>query len=121
MKQNQPQHGQWTTGFFCRASEDCEAWCCACFCPCIAIGRIANIVDLGQTSCVEGCCIYAAIQWTVDMGCLYTCMYRKKMRAMVGLPPEPCNDFVTDWCFHTCSISQVYRELKYRGLDPSKG
>ncbi|KAH7351500.1 hypothetical protein KP509_19G000200 [Ceratopteris richardii] len=116
-----PQLGQWTTGFFCRAFVDLEAWSCAFFCPCIAVGRIANIVDRGETSCEEGCCIYCGIQWITGMGFLYSCMYRKKVRDMFDLPPEPCNDILTDWCCHSCSISQVYRELKNRGLNPTKG
>ncbi|KAH7433562.1 hypothetical protein KP509_07G075100 [Ceratopteris richardii] len=115
-----PQLGQWTTGF-CDCCSHCDSCCCTFWCPCIAVGRIVNVADLGQSSCFEGCCIWTALQCTVGLGCLYSCTYRKKVRVMFNLPAAPCNDFVADCCCPLCSISQTYREQKNRGLDPALG
>ncbi|KAH7433563.1 hypothetical protein KP509_07G075200 [Ceratopteris richardii] len=43
-----PQLGQWTTGF-CDCCSHCDSCCCTYWCPCIAVGRIVNVADLGQS------------------------------------------------------------------------
>ncbi|KAH7287849.1 hypothetical protein KP509_31G000100 [Ceratopteris richardii] len=116
-----PQLGQWTSGF-CDCFSDCGSCCITYCCPCISVGEIVNVADRGQSSFCEGCCIYAALQFCLcGMGCFYSCMYRKKVREMFNLPASPCDDFFAECLCPLCSITQTYRELKNRGMDPSKG
>lgn len=117
---NGAQAGQWTTGL-CDCCEDCSSCLCSCCVPCIPVGEIVNVLDEGQTSCLVGGCIFFLLQSCAGMGCLYTCLYRKKLRQRYNLPEEPCIDLITDWCCLCCSIAQTYRELKNRNIDPAKG
>ncbi|KAL1803444.1 hypothetical protein ACET3Z_032091 [Daucus carota] len=54
----------WSTGLF-GCSSDVPNCCLTCFCPCITFGRIAEIVDKGNTSCAAACAVHALIgYWT---------------------------------------------------------
>ena len=53
--------------------------------------------------------------------CLYSCSYRRKLRAAYGLPAEPCADGCVHCFCEPCALSQMYRELKNRGADPADG
>ncbi|KAF3601087.1 hypothetical protein F2Q69_00036538, partial [Brassica cretica] len=86
--------GQWTTGLYDCFSEDISTCYFTWFCPCVAFGRIAEILDKGETS-------------------------RAKLRNQYSLPEEPCSDGAIHFFCCSCALSQEHRELKYRGLDPS--
>ncbi|XP_024532365.1 uncharacterized protein LOC9640058 [Selaginella moellendorffii] len=43
-----PNSGLWTTGL-CGCTEDCPSCWCAWCCPCVLVGRMANILDQGMT------------------------------------------------------------------------
>ncbi|CAI5971448.1 unnamed protein product [Closterium sp. NIES-64] len=117
-----PPTRQWTTGC-CGFCDDISSCCCVLFCPCIAIGRIAEIVDQGGTGSCQACCCWYWIQaFTLStLGCLYSKGFRTKLRRRYGLPASPCGDCLMHWCCPCCAISQEYRELKNRGWDPSLG
>jgi hypothetical protein len=53
--------------------------------------------------------------------CLYSCSYRRKLRAAYGLPAEPCGDGCVHCFCEPCALAQMYRELKNRGTDPADG
>ena len=53
--------------------------------------------------------------------CLYSCSYRRKLRAAYGLPAKPCADGCVHCFCEPCALSQMYRELKNRGADPADG
>ncbi|GKE49313.1 PLAC8 motif-containing protein [Tanacetum coccineum] len=89
--------GEWTTGI-CGWSEDWSVCCLTSWCPCVALGRIAEIVTKGNTA-----------------------EYRSKLRELYMLPANPCNDRLVRVCCMYCSLCQDYRELKNRGIDPSLG
>lgn len=55
------------------------------------------------------------------LGSIYSHRFRKGLRTLYNLPEEPCKDFCVHFCCPLCAICQEYRELKNRGLDPSKG
>jgi hypothetical protein len=55
------------------------------------------------------------------MGCLYSCVYRTKMRATYDLDEGECPDFLVHWCCEPCALCQEYRELKNRGFDMGIG
>ncbi|XP_002965737.2 cell number regulator 4 [Selaginella moellendorffii] len=115
-----PNSGLWTTGL-CGCTEDCPSCWCALCCPCVLVGRMANILDQGMTSVFTGAAIFCIVQWFTGCGCLYSCLYRAKLRHKYGLPEEPCNDICTDcWC-NCCSIAQAYRELRNRNINPALG
>ncbi|KAJ0430787.1 putative PLAC8 motif-containing protein [Helianthus annuus] len=48
-------------------------------------------------------------------------MYRTKLRNQYSLPKQPCNDCLVHFFCKPCALCQEYRELKYRGLNPSYG
>ncbi|EFJ33155.1 hypothetical protein SELMODRAFT_439474 [Selaginella moellendorffii] len=109
-----PNSGLWTTGLY-GCTEDCPSCWCALCCPCVLVGRMANILDQGMTSVFTGAAIFCGC------GCLYSCLYRAKLRHKYGLPEEPCNDICTEcWC-NCCSIAQAYRELRNRNINPALG
>ncbi|XP_024526561.1 protein PLANT CADMIUM RESISTANCE 7-like [Selaginella moellendorffii] len=109
-----PNSGLWPTGLY-GCTEDCPSCWCALCCPCVLVGRMANILDQGMTSVFTGAAIFCGC------GCLYSCLYRAKLRHKYGLPEEPCNDICTEWWCNCCSIAQAYRELRNRNINPALG
>ncbi|KAG8503523.1 hypothetical protein CXB51_001521 [Gossypium anomalum] len=80
----------WSVGF-CDCFSDIKTCCMACLCPCIAFGRISEIVDKGSTSCgASGA-------------------------------REACGDCIRHLYCEICALTQEYRELQNRGLDMSIG
>ncbi|XP_062153266.1 cell number regulator 2-like isoform X2 [Alnus glutinosa] len=110
---------KWSTGL-CGCFEDCSSCCLTCFAPFITFGRNAEILDEGQTSC-GGASLSCFALAQLGVVWFYTCSYRTKLRARFSLPKKPCGDFCVHFCCICCAICQEYRELKHRGLDPSKG
>jgi len=62
--------------------------------------------------CLLGC---------AGLSSVYSYRFRSGLRTLFNLPQEPCIDFCVHYCCTICAICQEYRELKNRGLDPSKG
>ncbi|KAF7086019.1 hypothetical protein CFC21_093826 [Triticum aestivum] len=111
---------RWSTGLF-HCMDDPGNCLITCLCPCITFGQIADIVDRGTCSCAGSGAAYAAICATTGMGCLYSCVYRTKMRAHYDLDEGECPDFLVHWCCELCALCQEYRELKNRGFDMGIG
>ncbi|CBI27048.3 hypothetical protein VitviT2T_000256 [Vitis vinifera] len=116
---NQVPEGQWSTGLW-DCSEDPSNCFITCFCPCITLGRVAEIIDRGTPSCRVSGLIYYALG-AVGCGWLFAGTYRSKLRAMFSLPEAPCGDLLVHCCCCVCALCQEYRELKNRGADPSIG
>jgi len=51
------------------------------------------------------------------MGCLYSCLYRSKLRAEYDLGEGECPDFLVHCCCEHLALCQEYRELKNHGFD----
>jgi hypothetical protein len=51
------------------------------------------------------------------MGCLYSCLYRSRLRAEYDLQEGECPDFLVHCCCEHLALCQEYRELKNRGFD----
>ncbi|KAM3387456.1 hypothetical protein ACQJBY_010351 [Aegilops geniculata] len=114
-------NGSWSTGL-CGCCDDVGSCCLTFFCPCVAFGRIAEIVDRGATSCcVSGTLYMLLASVTGGWGCLYSCCYRSSLREQYGLKEKPCADCCVHWSCEPCALCQEYRELKNRGFDPSLG
>ncbi|KAL3830968.1 hypothetical protein ACJIZ3_019770 [Penstemon smallii] len=111
--------GQWSTGLFdcCDDRPNCLK---TFFCPCIIEGEIVEIIDRGATPSQKACGIYYALHM-VHCTWLYTSNYRAKLRALFKLPEAPYSDMMVHCCCCVCAMSQEYRELKNRGVDPSLG
>ncbi|KAL6578142.1 hypothetical protein OROMI_010470 [Orobanche minor] len=77
-----------------------QACCLACFCPCVAVGHISEILNGGTISCG-----YSGIV----------------LRELFSLPPLPGSDLCLHICCSPCAISQEYRELQNRGAHLSSG
>ncbi|GFZ16113.1 PLAC8 family protein [Actinidia rufa] len=116
---NQLPEGQWSTGLFACLEDPSNCFATA-VCPCITMGRIANIVDRGTISCLAASVIYVAL---VYAGCapIFGCTYRTKLRGLFSLPERPLPDGMVYCMCCFCALCQDYRELKNRGVDPSIG
>ncbi|BAT98981.1 hypothetical protein LR48_Vigan06g130500 [Vigna angularis] len=110
-----PTKGQWTTGLY-DCWEDPSHCCFTWFCPCITFGQIAEIVDGGTIPKSAACCIY-----THGMSWLNGAIYRSKLRRLFSLPEEPYSDSFVHCCCCVCSLTQEFRELINRGINPSLG
>ncbi|KAF8011338.1 hypothetical protein BT93_J1825 [Corymbia citriodora subsp. variegata] len=110
----------WTTGLFDCMDDPLNAVVAWCF-PCITFGQIAEIVDRGSTSCAMSGLLYGGIQFLIGCPCLLSCTYRTKLRSHFNLIESPAPDWITHFFCECCALSQEYRELKNRGLDPSIG
>ncbi|KAI3453007.1 hypothetical protein Pfo_009670 [Paulownia fortunei] len=111
--------GQWSTGLF-DFWDDRSNCLKTFFCPCITVGQIVEIIDRGTTPSGTACGIFAALHM-VHCTWLYTSNYRSKLRALYKLPEAPYGDQMVHCCCCVCAISQEYRELKNRGVEPSIG
>ncbi|XP_076952340.1 protein PLANT CADMIUM RESISTANCE 3-like [Bidens hawaiensis] len=118
----QPVNLKWSSSL-CTCCSDVpnEFSCLTCWCPCITFGQIAEIVDKGNTSCGVHGTLYAIIEALTCCGCMYSCVYRMKMRSQYGLRESPCNDCLVHFCCERCALCQEYRQLKYHGFDISIG
>ena len=72
-------------------------------------------------ACATSGALYALIACFTACGCLYSCLYRSKMRRQYTLEESPCGDCLVHCCCETCALCQEYRELKTRGFDMSIG
>ncbi|XP_004503374.1 protein PLANT CADMIUM RESISTANCE 11-like [Cicer arietinum] len=109
-------HQDWSTGLF-DCFSDIQSCCITCWCPCITFGRIAEIVDKGTTSCGVSGGLYTLICCFTGCGCLYSCIYRSKMRHEYMLKDTPCCDCLVHYCCESCALCQEYRELQNRGFN----
>ncbi|KAG6541130.1 hypothetical protein Mapa_017501 [Marchantia paleacea] len=109
----------WTTELF-GFLEDCYGCPLVIIAPCITFGQIAEITDTGYNKCQTAGIIYA-IALFLGIPCLYSYTYRTKMRHKFNLREDPLDDFCTHFWCEFCALAQEYRELRYRGIDPSLG
>ncbi|XP_038697290.1 protein PLANT CADMIUM RESISTANCE 2-like [Tripterygium wilfordii] len=110
----------WSTDLF-DCFYDIPTCCLTYWCPCITFGRIAEIADQGATSCEATGAIYFLLSLFLGCGCLFSCIYRTKMRKLYNLDESPCGDCLVHCCCESCALCQEYRELKTRGFDMSLG
>ncbi|CDP12529.1 unnamed protein product [Coffea canephora] len=99
--------------------------CLTCWCPCITFGRVAEIVDKGQSSCCKMGCIFCvlnllllnhgSLSWIISMG------YRTKIRQQYGIMGGSCEDCVLHFFCGRCALCQEYRELQFQGYDVGAG
>ncbi|KAL7110545.1 hypothetical protein ACP275_05G032500 [Erythranthe tilingii] len=111
--------GEWSTGLFdcMQDRSNClETFCC----PWIIFGQNVEIIDRGSTPSGTACGIFAALH-LVHCTWLYSTNYRTKLRALFKLPEAPYSDAMVHCCCCVCAITQEYRELKNRGVEPSLG
>nr|XP_025878819.1 cell number regulator 2 isoform X3 [Oryza sativa Japonica Group] len=89
--QDQAAPVPWSTDLF-----DCFDDSSNCFmtwlCPCITFGQIAEIVDRGSSSCGTSGSLYALVFLVTGCSCIYSCIYRSKLRSQYGLQETPCPD-----------------------------
>ncbi|GMN37609.1 hypothetical protein TIFTF001_006954 [Ficus carica] len=112
--------GRWSSGL-CHCCDDPANCIVTCCCPCITFGQIAEIVDKGSPSCGSSGTIYGLLLAFTGLSCLYSCIYRSKLRGQLDLEESPCVDCLVHFCCETCALCQEYRELKNRGLDMGIG
>ncbi|KAE8690600.1 Protein PLANT CADMIUM RESISTANCE 3 [Hibiscus syriacus] len=112
--------GDWTTGL-CHCFDDPANCLITCFCPCITFGQISEIVNRGQTSCFSRGLLYTVLLGFGGCACLYSFIYRSRLRGQYDLAEEPCNDCLLHFCCGPFALCQEYRELKNRGFDMEIG
>ncbi|MCD7456230.1 hypothetical protein HAX54_030943 [Datura stramonium] len=111
--------GQWTTNLF-DCWDDPSLCVKTCFCPCVTIGEVVEILDQGTTSKGHAC-LLAYAMGSIHCGWIYGRRYRRKLREIFKLPETPYSDTFTSCCCCVCGICQEYRELQNRGANPSLG
>ncbi|KAL3639342.1 hypothetical protein CASFOL_017249 [Castilleja foliolosa] len=89
--------------------------------PCVTFGQVAEILDLGSSSCGTSGMLYGVIAFCIAMPCIMSCTYRTKLRSRFGLIEAPGPDWLVHCFCEHCALCQIYRELNIRGLDPSIG
>ncbi|XP_058772273.1 protein PLANT CADMIUM RESISTANCE 3-like [Vicia villosa] len=110
----------WSTGF-CGCFSDCSSCCLTLWCPCVAFGRVAEIVDKGTTSsCVHGL-LYCLLGGFSHFGSIYACIYRTKLRRVFGIHGSQTCDCIASCCCVHISLCQEHRELEARGFNVSAG
>ncbi|XP_058732529.1 protein PLANT CADMIUM RESISTANCE 3-like [Vicia villosa] len=109
----------WSTGF-CDCFSDLSSCCLTLWCPCVAFGRVAEIVDKGTTSCCVHGLLYCLLG-SVGLGSLYGCIYRTKLRNVFGIDGSQTSDCLASCCCFPISLCQEHRELEARGFDMSAG
>ncbi|KAK4779805.1 hypothetical protein SAY87_015911 [Trapa incisa] len=72
-------------------------------------------------SCGFNGALYCLIAAVTGCACVYSCIYRKKMREQYRLEGSTCGDLCTHCCCEPCALTQQYRELQNRGFDVSIG
>lgn len=92
-----------------------------CWCPCVTVGRIANIVDQGSSSCCATGALYMLSWSTVFGSACISCKYRARMRRQYNLKGGDCGDYLKHFCCELCALTQAYRELTKRGFDVPLG
>ena len=65
--------------------------------------------------------LYTLLTVTGLGACVYSCIYRSRLRSQYGLTEQPCADCCVHLCCEACALCQEYRELKARGFDMSAG
>ncbi|KAM7256989.1 hypothetical protein ACFE04_012730 [Oxalis oulophora] len=108
---------KWSADFF-GCHTDVGTCCLTCWLPCVTFGRIAHVVDDGDSSCCAQGCVYCLLMM-VSCHWILSCIYREKMRSKYGLPAEPCCDCGVHYFCECCALCQEYGELKNRGKDPA--
>ncbi|KMZ74012.1 plant cadmium resistance 2 [Zostera marina] len=121
----QPQSPEWSTGLFDCCDDPGNSFI-TFFCPCITFGQISEIVDKGTTSCCVNGTFYALLYLFCTYQlcfcqCVYSCVYRGKLRAQYSLEGSSYVDFLTHLFCECCALSQEYRELKNRGFNMELG
>lgn len=111
--------GEWSSAL-CGCCSDCDVCCQTCWCPCVTFGQIAEVVDEGRTACVIHGTIYGLL-CSVGIPCVYSFLWRQKLRRKFFLEKGCCGDFCVHCCCELCALCQEHRELQSRGLDPSLG
>lgn len=113
------EEGEWATEV-CGCCSDCDLCCQTCWCPCVTFGQIADIVDEGHSPCCVQATVYGLL-CTIGIPCVYSFLWRGKMRRRFQLKKGCCGDFCVHCCCEGCALCQEHRELRSRGLDPSLG
>lgn len=73
-----------------------------------------------HAACATSGLLYGVL-FLIGVPCVYSCMFRDKMRNKYGLPDAPAPDWITHLFCEYCALCQEYRELKHRGFDPVLG
>ncbi|XP_021719289.1 protein PLANT CADMIUM RESISTANCE 2-like [Chenopodium quinoa] len=118
--QHQRTSGSFSTGL-CDCCSDMSSCCLTCWCPCITFGRIAEIVDRGSTSCCTSGTLYTLLLCLTGCQSIYSCTYRSKLKAQLGMPDNCCADLCSHCCCEYCALCQEYRELQHRGYNLALG
>ncbi|KAK9933901.1 hypothetical protein M0R45_021072 [Rubus argutus] len=98
-----------------------KSCCLTLWCPCVAFGRIADIVGQGAPSCLANgaMCLLVAICGSPPAAITYS--YRTKMRQQYGFDGTCCGDFLLHCLCPSCALCQEYRELQSRGWHGNMG
>ncbi|KAK1376544.1 Cell number regulator like [Heracleum sosnowskyi] len=116
----------WNTDL-CDCSSDMRNCFVTAVCPCVTFGQISEIINEGQTSCWEGCMLYAIVSLFLGAGTaglltgIFGGWYRNKLREKYKLRGTIFNDFLVHALCEPCALCQEYRELGRFGFEVPLG
>lgn len=73
------------------------------------------------SACGVNGALYCLITALTGCGCIYSCIYRSKMREMFKLQGGGGEDCLIHCCCEPCALTQMHRELNNRGFQVSLG
>lgn len=115
-----PIGNPWSTGLYDCHLDQTNAIMTTVF-PCLTFGQIAEVLDEGEMTCPLGSFIYMLMTPALCSNWIFGSKYRAKLRKKYDLVEAPYEDAISHLFCPCCSLSQEYRELKIRGLDPALG
>jgi len=114
-QQHQESRPEWSTGL-CHCESDMTICLLGCVCPCILFGKVAEKLDGDVTHCLTAAIVWYILQQFTFCGCIYSCGYRRKLRAKYNLPEKPLPDCLVHFLCWPCAFCQEYRELHVRRI-----
>ncbi|KAL2900113.1 Protein PLANT CADMIUM RESISTANCE 2 [Bienertia sinuspersici] len=78
--------------------------------PCFFLWKIA-------AACAINGAIYTLLVVVLGFACVYSALYRHRMRNQFNLKGSNCGDCCIHSFCEVCALCQEYRELKIRGFD----
>uniref|UniRef100_A0A803LAT4 Uncharacterized protein n=1 Tax=Chenopodium quinoa TaxID=63459 RepID=A0A803LAT4_CHEQI len=90
---------------------------------------VAGEFSSGLCDCFSDCSLSCGVSGALYSlllaftGCqwIYSCAYRSKLKAQLGMPENSCGDCCTHFWCEACALCQEYRELQHRGYDLALG
>uniref|UniRef100_A0A803LVG6 Uncharacterized protein n=1 Tax=Chenopodium quinoa TaxID=63459 RepID=A0A803LVG6_CHEQI len=76
---------------------------------------VTNFTDGCGAACSTSGTLYTLLCCLTGCHSIYSCTYRSKLKAQLGIRENYCADFCSHCFCEYCALCQEYRELQHRG------